>query len=244
MSPYRKFDATLLERKTLSSLSALLLDQITGGIYLYSRSRQQLLFHNKELENLTGISGNEFQKKHLQPFQELFFPDDLAMIQYRAYPCIKEVFNTKHNNIFSVFKYSMNYRIKTPAGRIRHLFHQTTVLELDQQNEPEILLAHISDISEYKKDSALLLVISGYDPEKKKWKKLFEQKFFHHPKQLSNREVSIMQMITAGQSQRDIALKLHISYFTVRAHCRHILEKTECRSIRDLKQKCLEEGWT
>ena len=38
--------------------------------------------------------------------------------------------------------------------------------------------------------------------------------------------------------------KLHISYFTVRAHCRHILEKTECRSIKDLRQKSLIEGWT
>jgi DNA-binding CsgD family transcriptional regulator len=244
MTPYRKFDTSSLEKKTLSSLSVLLLEQITGSIYLYSSSARKILFHNEEFKNLTGISNNEFRKKGLTPYFELFMPEDYVMILHKAYPFIIDLISRKKNNELTIFKYSLNYRIKTSSGKIKQMFHQSTVLEYTPGSEPDITLAHISDISEYKTDAAMLLRISAYDSIKKKWKKLADEKFFHTPKTLSVRETAIMQMLVAGQSQYIIADKLNISYYTVRAHCRHILEKTECRSIKDLRQKSLAEGWT
>jgi DNA-binding CsgD family transcriptional regulator len=244
MTPYRKFETSTLEKKTLSSLSVLLLEQITGGIYLYSRSTDKILFHNEEFEIMTGLSGNELKKKGLTPYFSMFMPQDYVMIMHRAYPFISELLSKKKSNELPVFKYSVNYRIRTPSGKIRHMFHQSTVLEHTASNEPDVTLAHISDISEYKTDAAMVLRISAYDAVKKKWKKLAEEKFFYTPKILTARETVIMQMLVTGQSQHLIADKLHISYYTVRAHCRHILEKTECRSIRDLRQKSLTEGWT
>jgi len=244
MTPYRKFDTSSLEKRTLSSLSVLLLEQITGSIYLYSRSNNKILFHNEEFENLTGISAHELRKKGLTPYLEMFVPEDYEMVMHRAYPFIIDLVSRKKGNEFTVFKYSLNYRIRYPSGKIRYMFHQSTVLEHTPDNEPDVTLAHISDISEYQTGAAMVLRISAYDAFKKKWKKMADEKFVHTPEILSARETAIMQMLVSGQSQYIIADKLHISYFTVRAHCRHILEKTECRSIKDLRLKSLSEGWT
>ncbi len=244
MPSYRNFESILSGRKTLSALRLFLLDQITGGIYLYDRKRSKLLFHNKEFEDLTGVSEIEFKQRNLQPFLDLLIPADIEMITTRAYPRIREILSRKGESDYSLLKYSMNYRIKIAPGKFKHLFHQSTILKIDSSLEPEVLLAHISDISEYKKDTAMLLVVTGFESARKKWKKLFEEKFVHYPAGLSLRENSVMNQILSGQSQKEIAKKLHISYFTVRAHCRHILEKTGCRSIKDLKQKSLEEGWS
>jgi DNA-binding CsgD family transcriptional regulator len=242
--PYRKFDSSFLEKKTLSSLSILLLEQITGGIYLYSSTEDKILFHNEEFETMTGISARELSKKSLTPYFELLVPEDYVVVMHHAYPFFVDLISRKKSNELTIFKYSLNYRIKSPSGKIRHMFHQSTVLEHKPDSGPDVSLAHISDISEYKTDAAMVLRISAYDATKKKWKKLAEEKFVHTPKILSARETAIMQMLVDGQSQFVIADKLHISYYTVRAHCRHILEKTECRSIKDLRQKSLTEGWT
>ena len=244
MTPFKKFDTSTLEKKTLSALSVLLLEQITGGIYLYSRSAEKILFHNEEFENITGLSGNEIRKKGLTPYFDMFIPEDYVMIMHRAYPFILDLISRKKSNEIPIFKYSLNYRIRTTSGKIRHMFHQSTILEYATVSEPDVTLAHISDISEYKTDAAMVLRISAYDALKKKWKKMADEKFVHTPKILTARETAIMQMLVTGQSQYLIADKLHISYYTVRAHCRHILEKTECRSIKDLRQKSLSEGWT
>jgi len=244
MTPFRKFDTSTLEKKTLSALSVLLLEQITGGIYLYSSSAQKILFHNEEFEMLTGITGNELKKRGLTPYFETFMPQDYVMIMNKAYPFIIDLISRKKGSELTVFKYSLNYRIKLPSGKVRHMFHQSTVLEHTSKNEPEVTLAHISDISEYKSDVAMVVRVFAFDAMRKKWKKLADEKFLYTPKILTSRETSIMQMLVSGLSQYVIADKLHISYYTVRAHCRHILEKTECRSIRDLKQKSLNEGWT
>jgi len=244
MAPYKKLDTSTIEKKTLSALSVLLLEQITGAIYLYSRSAEKILFHNEEFEMLTGLSGNELRKKGLEPYFKMLLPEDFVMIMHKAYPFIIDLVARKKGNDFSIFKYSLNYKIRTNSGKIRHMFHQSTVLEHTNENQPDVTLAHISDISEYKTDSAMVLRISGYDSLRKKWRKLADEKFVYTPKILTARETAIMQMLVTGQSQYVIADKLHISYFTVRAHCRHILEKTECRSIKDLRQKSLAEGWT
>ena len=243
MSPNSKFGSGVLEKKTLYSLSTILLEALTGGIYLYSRKHKKLLFHNHEFESMTGIAPAELKRSGLEPFNALVVPADLNLIRNTVYPYIVDLLRKKKGSEFSIYKYSLNYRIIHASGRQRHLFHQSTILEYLENDEPEIVLAHISDISEYKKDAAMILRISAFDVHRKKWKLLAEERFLHKPQKLSSRETDIMKLIVSGISLHEIAKKLHISYFTVRAHCRHILEKTTCRSIKDLKQKCHEEGW-
>jgi len=95
MTPYRKFDTSSLEKRTLSSLSVLLLEQITGGIYLYSRSNEKILFHNEEFESLTGISARDLKKKGLTPYFDMFVPEDYEMVMHRAYPFIIDLLSRK-----------------------------------------------------------------------------------------------------------------------------------------------------
>src|SRR6187402_2699528 len=110
MTPYRKFDTSFLEKKTLSSLSTLLLEQITGGIYLYSRSNDKILFHNQEFENMSGISARELSRKGLTPYFDIFVPEDYVMVMHHAYPFVVDLLSRKKSNELTVFKYSLNYR--------------------------------------------------------------------------------------------------------------------------------------
>lgn len=51
---------------------------------------------------------------------------------------------------------------------------------------------------------------------------------------LSRREMQILQLIIEGSTDKDIALKLGISYNTVRTHHQNILSKTKQHNIRSL----------
>lgn len=50
----------------------------------------------------------------------------------------------------------------------------------------------------------------------------------------SERENEVIRYIAKGIGTREIAAKMHLSIFTVRAHKRNIFEKTKTRNIAEL----------
>lgn len=50
----------------------------------------------------------------------------------------------------------------------------------------------------------------------------------------SERENEVIRYIAKGAGTKEIAAKMHLSIYTVRAHKRNIFEKTETRNIAEL----------
>lgn len=58
----------------------------------------------------------------------------------------------------------------------------------------------------------------------------------------SQREVEIIQLISAGLSSKEIAEALFISHATARTHRQNILNKAKCQNTAELVAKCFQLG--
>ena len=52
--------------------------------------------------------------------------------------------------------------------------------------------------------------------------------------QLTKRESQVMEMVTNGKSNKEIAAELNVSAKTVEAHRAHVMEKMEAGSLAEL----------
>jgi len=59
---------------------------------------------------------------------------------------------------------------------------------------------------------------------------------------LSRREWEVLELLSHGYSDKEIALRLHVGYETVRTHCGHIFEKLQVRSRSGAVAKFLASG--
>jgi DNA-binding NarL/FixJ family response regulator len=62
------------------------------------------------------------------------------------------------------------------------------------------------------------------------------------PKHLTTRQVQIMQMLSEGQTMKDIARILNISFRTVRFHKYQIMQELQIKSIAELVQYAIKYG--
>lgn len=62
------------------------------------------------------------------------------------------------------------------------------------------------------------------------------------PISLSNREVEIVKLIAEGLTTKDIARKIHLSFFTVATHRKNIFRKLQIRNSPELIHYALREG--
>ncbi|TAH39065.1 MAG: response regulator transcription factor [Bacteroidetes bacterium] len=59
---------------------------------------------------------------------------------------------------------------------------------------------------------------------------------------LSNREIEIIKLIAEGLTTKDIAKKIHLSFFTVATHRKNIFKKLQIRNSPELISYALKEG--
>lgn len=70
-----------------------------------------------------------------------------------------------------------------------------------------------------------------------------EQKSREQNRQLTNREVEVLQLIVQGFTNREIAEKLNISLNTVLTHRKNIISKTGIKTVSGLTFYCISNGY-
>jgi len=59
---------------------------------------------------------------------------------------------------------------------------------------------------------------------------------------LTNREIEILELISNGQSTRDIALRLFLSSETIKTHRKNIMLKLDAKNVANLIRKAFEKN--
>ena len=95
----------------------------------------------------------------------------------------------------------------------------------------------------HKKDHKIALTINAFNPADQSWKTVITEEFLATPQMLSEREREVMKLIVQENSANEIAEKLDLKFYTVRAHWRNILGKTGCKTQKQLKTLAHREGW-
>lgn len=119
--------------------------------------------------------------------------------------------------------------------------HQAVQIDYDENNYYRTLSLD-TDISHIKQDGVPCFSLIGLEGEPSYYNiqdKIFTKSFDLFTK----REREVLKKIVEGKTSQQIANELFISFYTVNAHRRNIMEKANVKSPTELVIKCLSEGW-
>ena len=232
-----------------------ILNIFSVGEYYY------LLFNvvNEEIEYIsdeeTEVLGYQPRELNLQVFFNSIHPDDKAF------------FLKFEQNIVSFVKllpleeypnYKMQYdlRIKTKNAKYKRILIQYILVNYDEINIYHSFHIH-TDITHIKPSGEPCFSIIGINgrpsyrnissdifTDNKSSQNDDGQKFFTKSFDLFTKsERKILKGIIEGKTSQQIAKELFISYYTVNAHRRNILQKAEVNNLVELVAKTLREGW-
>lgn len=212
------------------------LDIMPCTLYLLDLQRQKYLHICEDITNFIGYSSAIFFKFGHSGFLNLFHPEDLKEYTGEIFKEFIIYVSSLDKKKIKNARFSVNYRIKHKEGNYVQLLDQFIVLETDENNKPVLVLGTYNDITPYKTDTKIIFSISEFDS--KEGNKLISSKIYPENIKMTYKEKEIIILLKNGETSKSIASMLNISYHTVNAHRRNILEKLELKNTSELIGYC------
>lgn len=226
------------------------LDEIVSSVfalgpfyyYLINFSDMSITDVSSGFEKVHGIAPE--QVKHINQVLSLIHRDDmefLVKVEEKAHRYIYQ----KGIEKVTRYKASYNLRFKTADGTYRLFNHQSLILSVDEQNNIvrsiniHTDISHITNKNHYKWSA---IGIAG-EPSYLNMDASDNSEFDTMEKRFSKRELEVLRLIAKGCSTKEIAKKLYITADTVKAHRKHIMEKSGCINMAELSARSITEGW-
>jgi DNA-binding CsgD family transcriptional regulator len=220
-----------------------LLQHLNCPISIFDFRKKKFIYVNDHFLQVTGLTADNCYDMSLEDFLACVESIDLLALQKEIKMRLENVIKQYGNNGNLQLNYSMNCRFKQKDGNFNDIMVQCTVIEWDKNNYPAVTLNVYTDLTPHKRDLKIVLTISIIGENEKQWKTVLAEEFLRIPKVLTEREHEIMNDMVHDIGAEEIAERLNLKYYTVRAHWRNILNKTGCHSQRELKDLAQKEGW-
>jgi PAS domain S-box-containing protein len=234
-------------------------DNQQNCFYLSSYKLHEILFVSEYFTELLGYRPEKLQEGgvNLTWWLSIMHPDDRE-------PTFNKIFQhyfLKPAKQRLKKTFTIQYRVKNILGDYRWICETKLVVSLTSENQYELILGRLEDITEIKEEEELKLK-ELYSDEANRMLKYApstvdpEQKSGSDPILLTNknmqlervvmptkRELEILQLIGEGYSTKQIADKLFISINTVETHRRHLLEKLQVKNSMELIKRSANAPW-
>ena len=208
--------------------------------YVYDKDAKRVLYTDKHLQELLGVSSEEFIRGSDYRKQAFFHPDDrtyFADTVFPAYATLQNGLQPKERQLFrSVF--ACRFRNSDDPNRFDSYRILNVALHLNDRKYVACDFGLVVRIDHELPNAQFAYCIS---PEKNPPICHLLQPtsmFFPNvqPKllSLSDREREILQLLSQGLSSREISKKLFISSHTVDTHRRNMIKKTGVRNTVEL----------
>ncbi len=225
----------------LYSFSSNLIDIMPCALYITDYVEQKYLFMSKYCENIVGYSQEEFMSMGLKWIFSSMHPEDKQTFSSKTFSAFLNYCKTIEDKDLSKYRFSVNYRVKRRDGNYVHILQQYIILERDSERNPLLNLGVCTDITHHKRDNLIVFTVSKFD-DKGHEVTVFSQIDTTKNYNISKREIEILIYIVQGYSSCEIADKLSLSPYTVRAHRRNILNKVECTNTAELSRFAITNG--
>jgi len=202
-------------------------------VYLLDNQTRNYLFMSKHCKEMLGYTSHEILKGGQALMVPRFHPDDLKTLSDKQYIRYLEFTRSLPVEELKNSRFSLNYRIKRKDGVYIHLLQQYIVLETDEKGNPLLEMGVCIDITAHKSDNKIVFAISRYD-EKKGSTTVLSDSFVEVGSGISKRENEVLKHLLQGSNSKQVAAKLMISPFTVNAHRRNLLAKTNSKNTVEL----------
>jgi DNA-binding CsgD family transcriptional regulator len=206
----------------------------------------KFLYIGPNSNSVQGYTDEEIIK--LGPFKalELYHPSDAEIVVNTFFVEGNEAL-IKHPGLdFSKAKISYNYRLRQKDESYKMLLQQFSILMVDAENNPLIILGTISNIDELHIGNELFCKVSVLN-KSGTWNSIFErhipitsgEKEFN----LTEKEIEIIKFINKGMSSKEIANLTSRSAETIKVQRKKILDKTGCVSMNEVIALANKNGW-
>lgn len=207
-------------------------------------------FHNLKMEyahpgteKILGISPNDFTTER---FLDHFSESEIQKFKEKEAYVADFLFNFLEPAELPYYKVCYFLEVTSSNGVKKKLLHQATTLSVTKTGKIEHVLGVHTDVSHFQfqlSDTVSFIHLNGgtsyYNCNYKsgKFDSIENSEKSTTTKDLTNREVQILKLITAGNSSSQIAQKLGISKHTVDTYRRKIIKKTGSRNVAEVVQK-------
>ena len=222
-----------------------ILQQLNSPVNIFDHRQLKFIYANDRFIRLTGLSQEECYKIELKDFGSWIHQGDLLILQTEIGKRLDELYNQYVVDDSAQLNYTVNFRLQPEEknGDPVDVLAQCSVLEWDENHLPALTFNLLTDITHYKHNQKIVLTVKLFDEETKYWKTILKDELLRVPDMLTKREKQITELIILDKSASKISQELNVAYHTVRAHWRNILQKTRCKTQKELKHLAHKEGW-
>lgn len=205
--------------------------------YVFSMYTSELDLVGENVKQVLGYEPDEFK---LDLLMNIIHPEDKPYFLNFEYKIV-EFFKSLPFEKVPLYKVQYDFRLRKKDRSYARILHQAVQVDYDEQNYYRTLSLD-TDITHIKQEGLPCFSLIGLDGEPSYYNiqdKVFTKSFDLFTK----REREILKGIVEGKTSQQIAEQLFISFYTVNAHRRNIMEKAKVKTPIELVQKCLREGW-
>lgn len=172
-------------------------------------------------KNIVGLTGAEFALSVFEPSHLSVLIDlnsNIAMKYYQEYAALKKAQD---------IRLSYTCKLRKANGEYIWALMQTNVLEVLDNGFPRRTIAFLTDITDVKTDEKINFIVAAKSNTDAGYNTLYAIHYDQNkPSLLTRREMEILNLLSKGLKNADIADRLNISKDTVKTHRKNILKKT------------------
>ena len=191
---------------------------------------------SESVRTILGIPATDVMEKGWHLLFERIHPNDQKLLTKKVHPQLRRFIRRMDpaERESLVFNYTFRIRNKHEQYIVAALENQT----LEWNGRGRVYMSVLKDISPYADRSKMLLNVR----KKQHSEKLIQKEYVVRAAGFSPRETQIIHYIADGLTSVQIAEKLFVSAETVRAHRKHIMQKSGCKSSAELVSFALHEN--
>ncbi len=211
-------------------------------VFVLDFSTGEYLSLSENWHSLSGYTIEEYVRNGGLKFSHSrYHPDDLNVIAHHVFAQFLDYAKTMQEEELKTTRFSFNLRYRKKDGIFMKALQQFVVLNRDPQNNPLLVLGICTDITAHKLDNNITFSISKHGNQGSTVTFL-PGKTLNKNMNISPRQIEIAKLILQGHNSNQIAERLKLSPYTVRAHRRNLLEKTRCRNTAELSRYVISSG--
>ena len=214
-------------------------------IYIYDYVTQDFDYVSPSYRDILGYKDLPRNWK-MKDWMELFPPEDYNKIYNKELTSLS--FAQKHFKLEDIYNYKLVYTLsfRHEKGHYVKFLHQGFPLATNAFGQITKLMLIHTDMTgfDYYNDEDISFISITEDHQSyysiNNWKE--HAKGLSEDYELTPRQLEIVQMIAAGDSNKEIAQKLDVSLETIKTHRRDLLRKTGKNTFYELISDVIDRG--
>ena len=208
--------------------------------YIFNFNKMDFDYLHPSITNVLGLPANGTTYKDIAA---LIHPDDVEFVT--ACELFAGDFLFNHIDDAQRFNYKVSYtvRFKSPSGEYINILHQAIFIPTDIPGQTTHVFGVHTNVSGFLEASNHKISFIGLNGAPSHLgmevpRNILVEKT-PSPRLFSEREMDVIRLIAQGNTSKDVAGLLNISFHTVRTHRKNILSKSKCNSSAELISFCL-----